>query len=177
MVLMSFLLLLLALLAYLLLMPLELCLDSYRQRYYLRMGFLARASVEADPLEVLRLRLKVLFLNFYWRPSGIRSWGKGRKKGIKAAGRGRKEIRISRAQGRRLLRSFRVKAFRLELDTGDPVLNARLYPIVFLLGQRLGDMQINFRDRNHLLLQVVNRPIYILNAFINLKQVRHGFTF
>ena len=63
---------LLGMLAYLLIMPLELCLDSYQNRYYLRVGGLARASLEKDPAELIRLRLKVLFLNFYWRPSDLR---------------------------------------------------------------------------------------------------------
>ena len=62
MVIASVLIILLGLLTYLLLMPLELCVDSYRDRYYLRMGFLAKASIEKDPVEVLRLHLKVLFL-------------------------------------------------------------------------------------------------------------------
>ena len=72
-------LLLLCLIAYLLLMPMELCIDSYRNRYFLRLGFLAKASLEKDPLEILRLHLKVLFLHFYWRPSDLRALGKGGK--------------------------------------------------------------------------------------------------
>jgi hypothetical protein len=148
-------------------MPLELYLDSYQERYYLRMGILARASVEKDPVELLRLHLKVLFMNFYWRPSDLKT---ARKKPAKT-----KKVRSSRkvkkfniSLVRRLLRSFKVRRFRLEIDTGDPVLNARLYPLLFLLDRQAGDIRLNFVNRNHLLLQLTNRPIRLLNAFINL---------
>ena len=167
MILSILLILLLGLLIYLLLMPLELYLDSYQGRYYLRMGILARASIEKDPVELLRLHLKVLFMNFYWRPSDLRTARKKPAK-TKKVSNARKMRKFNVSLVRRLVRSFRVRAFRLELDTGDPVLNARLYPLVFLLHQRVGDIQMNFVNRNHLLLQLTNRPIRLLNAFINL---------
>jgi hypothetical protein len=170
MVLTGILLLLLGLLIYFLLMPMELQIDSYQERYWLRLGFLAKASLEKDPGEILRLHLRVLFLNFYWRPSDLTSRKKGKKPAKKAKGRDHRRLSFRWDQGRRLLKTFRVKAFRLELDTGDPVMNARLYPFFFLLGQRAGDMRINFQDHNQVLLKVVNRPIYILNALINLKK-------
>jgi len=169
MVLATILILLVACVVYLLLMPLELCIDSYRGRYYLRMGFLARLSVEKDHMELLKLHLKVLFLNFFWRPSDIKSWGRQKKKSPKKEKGGKKQG-IPLARGRQLLQSFRVKAFRLELDTGNPVLNARLFPLSFLIEQRGGNVDINFLGRNNILLQIANRPIYILNAFINLKK-------
>lgn len=161
--------LLLAFFAYLLLIPLELCVDSYRDRYYLRIGFLARFSLEKDPMELLRLHLKVLFLDFFWRPSDLSSRGKPKKKPARTGKVGKKR-RMTVAQGKRLLQSFRVKTFRLELDTGNPVLNAQLAPLNFLVGPCTGKVGINFLGRNHILLQVTNRPIYILNAFINLKK-------
>ena len=75
------------------------------------------------------------------------------------------KFRVSQLKG--LLRSFRVKAFRLELDTGDPILNARLYPLFLLMDRRMGDIHMNFMNRNHILLQITNRPINLLKAFIN----------
>ena len=156
-------------LTYLLLMPLELCIDSYRERYFLRMGVLARLGVEKDPAELIRLHLKVLFLNFYWRPSDIRSWG---RRGKKASRKGKavKKRGMTLDRAGKLLKSFRVKSFRLELDTGNPVLNAKLYPLLFLPGLRTWDVGINFLGHNHVSLQIVNRPIYILNALFNPKK-------
>lgn len=156
-------------LTYLLLMPLELCIDSYRERYFLRMGVLARLGVEKDPAELIRLHLKVLFLNFYWRPSDIRSWGRrGKKASRKGKAVKKRGLPLDRAG--KLLKSFRVKSFRLELDTGNPVLNAKLYPLLFLPGLRTWDVGINFLGHNHVSLQIVNRPIYILNAIFNPKK-------
>ncbi len=167
MILSILLILLLGLLIYLLLMPLELYLDSYQERYYLRMGILARASVEKDPLELLRLHLKVLFMNFYWRPSDLKTARKKPAK-TKKVRNSRKVKKFNISLVRRLLRSFKVRRFRMEIDTGDPVLNARLYPLFFLLDRQAGDIRLNFVNRNHLLLQLTNRPIRLLNAFINL---------
>jgi hypothetical protein len=169
MVLTVVLVLFLGLLVYLLLMPLELCIDTFREKYYLRMGLLARISVEKDPVELVRLHLKVLFMHFSWRPADLRSWGSKTKKTTKKAKKTKKR-HMTLARGMQLIQSFRVKAFRLELDTGNPVLNAQLFPIFFLTGQQGGDVGINFLGRNNILLQITNRPIYILNTFINPKK-------
>ena len=168
MVLTTILILLTAFLIYVLLMPLELVIDSYTGRYYLRLGFLARLSLEKDPLELLRLHLRVLSLNFYWRPSEIRAWGR-QKKQSKVETKGEKKSRMTLTQVRRILSSFRVKTLSLEIDTGNPVLNARLMPLSYMFGRRIGDIGINFRNRNFILLHVVNRPINILKVFINPK--------
>lgn len=169
MVLTATLLLLAGFLGYVLLMPLELVIDSCTGRYYVRMGFLARLSLEKDPLELLRLHLSVLFLNFYWRPSDVRAWGV-KKKRSQVETKGRKKMHMTLTQVSRLVRSFRVKALRLEIDTGDPVLNARLVPLSFIFGKRSGLIGINFRNRNSILLHVVNRPVNILKVFINPKK-------
>ena len=168
MVLTTVLLLLAAFLIYVLLMPLELVIDSYTGRYSLRVGFLARFSLEKDPQELLRLHLQVLFLDFYWRPSELRAWVR-QKKQWKAGTEGGKKPRMTLLQVRRLIRSFRVKALSLEIDTGNPVLNARLIPLSYIFGRRTGAIGINFHNRNFILLHVVNRPINILKAFINPK--------
>lgn len=167
MILSILLILLFGMLIYLLLMPLELYLDSYQERYYLRMGILARASVEKDPVELLRLHLKVLFMNFYWRPSDLKTAHKKPDK-TKEVRKTRKVRKFNVSLVKRLLRSFKVRRFRLEIDTGNPMLNARLYPLLFLLDRQAGDIRVNFVNRNHLLLQLTNRPIRLLNAFINL---------
>jgi hypothetical protein len=164
----TILILLLALLIYGLLMPLELVIDSYAGQYYLRLGFLARLSLENDPLVLLRLHLKVLSLNFYWRPHEIRVLGR-QKKQSKVETKGGKKTRITLAQVRRILSSFRVKTLNLEIDTGNPVLNARLIPLSYLFGRHIGDIGINFRNRNFIQLHVVSRPVNILKAFINNK--------
>lgn len=148
---------------YLLCMPLQFCLNSYQDRYYLRFGGLGQASLERDPAEVVQIHLKVLFMNFYIKPSQLRSWGSRKKAGQPK----RKGSAFPKLNWMGILRSFEVKRFKLEIDTGDLLLNARLYPICALVKNRLGDVQINFQNRNQILLEVFNRPIYILKAIIN----------
>lgn len=157
---------LLCLLGYLLWMPLELYLDSSRERYYLRIGTLAKASVEKDPAEILKLHLKVLFLNFYWRPSDLGSFLRKNKR-LKPKKKSIGSLKISKRSFTRLLGSFKIKHFLLELDTGNPVLNSKLFPIFFLINRRAADIRINFQNRNHIALKVANRPIRIINAMIN----------
>lgn len=153
-------------LAYLLFMPLELCLDTYRDRYHLRIGVLGRAAVEKDAVEIFRIHLKVLFMDFYWRPSDLSAL-KSRTKKRTSRPKNGKGPGLRSAKWIRLVRTFEIKQFQMELDTGDPITNARLYPVCSILKPWGGDIQVNFRNRNHLLLKIINRPIYFLNAIIN----------
>lgn len=153
------------LLAYLLWMPLELRVDSARNLYCLRLGILGRASLEPDPEQGIRLHLRAAFRDFYWGPSDLR---KAAAKKSRAGGRtrGRKGRYFTPQKALRLLRSFRIRYFSWDLDTGNPALNARLYPAFYLLDQSLGGFRINFRDHNCLTLQIVSRPLRILRAVV-----------
>lgn len=147
-------------------MPLELLVDSAERLLSLRIGGLAKASVEEDPEEGVRLHLRTLFMHFYWRPSDIRK----RREAQKA--RTKKEPRKSAKSNfhpnwKKLLRSFRIKAFRLDMDTGDVLLNAKLFPLFAWLDYRVGGFGINFRDYNRLYMRMENRPIRLLTAIIN----------
>ena len=67
----------------------------------------------------------------------------------------------------RLTRTFKVKTFMLNIDSGDAITNAKLYPIFSLLNYRGGNFNINFEGRNQLILQLQNRPIDLIKSFIN----------
>lgn len=153
--------LLLSLLAYLLWMPLELRVDSSRKLFCLRAGVLAQASLEPEPDQLLRVHLRAGPWHFYWRPADFKV---GRAK--KPAGKHKSGPNLSARQAARLARSFRVRHFRWDLDTGNPVLNARLYPAFYLLDRTLGGFGVNFQDCNRLTLRVVNRPARILLALM-----------
>ena len=155
-------LLLAVLLAYLLWMPLELRIDSSSRLFCLRAGVLARASLEPEPEQMLRLHLRAGFWHFYWRPTDFREGGRPKK----APGKRKSKGNFTARQLLRLIRSFRVRQFRWERDSGNPVLNARLYPLFCLLDHTLGGFGINFQDRNQLELRLVNRPVRILLALV-----------
>ena len=164
--------LLLLLLGYLLWMPIVLKIDTDSHEYYLQMKGLAKASVLGDKDEVLKVKLNVLFLNFNFYP--LRKISASKKKKL-ASKEGKEDVEKKKRnwtrQGQRALRvlkTFEVKHLLVDLDTGDYVLNAKLYPVFFMLNRWEGSFAINFMNRNRLALIVQNRPIYILKSIINI---------
>lgn len=67
---------------------------------------------------------------------------------------------------RGVLTSFQIRRFQFHLDTDNYLLNAYLFPIVYWLGRHPNQIAINFQGRNEVILQLHNRLIYILWAFI-----------
>ena len=65
----------------------------------------------------------------------------------------------------RVLKTFRVTAFTLALDTGDNVLNAQIFPLIFFPPVRR-HVFINFTGDNFLILKMRNRPWKMLCAFL-----------
>ncbi|MBT8261556.1 MAG: hypothetical protein KJO05_01960 [Bacteroidia bacterium] len=164
--------LLLLLLGYLLWMPVVLKIDTDTNEYYLQLKGLAKASVLGDDKEVLKVKLNVLFLNFNFYPLRKRKASKKKKlKAKKGEEDAEKKKRNWTNEGRRawrVLKTFEIKQLLVELDTGDYVLNAKLYPVFFMLNRWQGSFAINFTNRNRLALIVQNRPIYILKSIINI---------
>jgi len=150
---------------YLLLVPIILYIDTITNQYYLQLKGLAKASIEDDKEELIRIRLKVFFLNFSFYPL---------KKSVSKKIRKTKEVQVkSRIRrmgfrtGLRLLKSFKIKRFLLNVDTGDCISNAKLYPVFAFLNYRMGGFNINFQGQNQLVLHIQNRPIHIIRSFIN----------
>lgn len=79
--------------------------------------------------------------------------------------RTRKSIGFKRILG--VLKSFQVKEIFVNIDTGDFVLNAQLYPLCMFLNYHIGQFSINFEGKNQIKLQLRNRPIYLIKAIIN----------
>ena len=146
----------------LLFVPIQIFVDTEDRRYFASLRGLARASLESDQKELLRIRLKVLFFERCFYP--LRKPAKTKKKAIaRKTGRKRK-IRFTNML--RFVKSFKVKKFSLDMDTGDYVVNAKLYPVFILLDRYVGSFQINFHDKNRLVMDVRNNPFRILRSFI-----------
>lgn len=150
---------------YLLLMPIVLCIDTTKNLYYLQFWGLAKASFQSDEKELIRIRFKVFFLEFSFYPL---------RKSDSKKGKGSKEVKVKEKRKRmrfrtawRLLKTFKVKRFLLNIDTGNCISNAKLYPLFAFLNYRMGGFNINFQGRNQLVLHIQNRPIRIIGAFIN----------
>ena len=152
---------------YLLLLPIVIVIDTISDQYYVHLKGLAKANVIADEKELFKIKLKVFFFNFSFYPLKKKKTtldGKSKEKRVKKkSGR-----RVKFKTGLRVLKSFKIKQFYLNLDTGDCICNAKLYPIVAFLNHYEGNFHINYQGSNQLVLVLENRPIRIIKSFINI---------
>ncbi|TYP98990.1 hypothetical protein C7447_102308 [Tenacibaculum adriaticum] len=162
-----FLILFLSLVLYLLFVPIALFIDTTTNQYFVEIQGLVKVSLESHKEEILRIKLKVFFFTFYFNPLKSKHFKKEKVTIKIKPKKKRKSANISNFF--KLLRSFKVKQFWLNIDTGNYVLNAQLYPLVaFLNYYKEGCLNINFQDKNELVLEVENRPIRIIKSFINI---------
>lgn len=150
---------------YLLIMPIVVCIDTLKNQYYIQLWGLAKASIEGHHEKLLRIKLKVTFFNFYFYPLEYKTPIK-KKKTLKRNVK-KKRIGVSVEKSIRILKSFKVKKILLDIDTGNCISNAKMYPVFAFLNQYSGNFNINFQGRNQLVLYIQNRPIHILKSFIN----------
>ena len=160
---------LLGLLLWLVFAPLDVYINTpqrdYRIRYW---GILSMAALP-DPDEILILKFRIFFIPFKmypFRPSKKKDEHKIQKHPAKKSSK--RFTKLSPKKAWRMLRTFKVLNFKLELDTGDPVQNAKLFPLFALLDFRFGGFGINFNDHNELQLHLRNRPFNLIKSFINL---------
>ena len=147
-------------------MPVECYINTGTKQYFLQARGLARAEIEEDTEEILKIRLITLLGHFSIYP--LRSIGnlkKTDKSNRKRTQRKGKMISLRRLLA--VLRSFSVEEFKLDMDTGDCILNAKLIPAFALFNNCQGNYHINFQGRNQLILKIKNRPILMLKSFIN----------
>lgn len=154
------------LISYLLWVPVVLYLNTITDQYYLKVKGLVRVGVEQDPDQWVRIVIRLLFLRFTIYPLRRKDSGRARDSGEAPRGKKRKKMNFKKAI--RLLKSFKVRRFWLDIDTGNCMTNARLFPAFALLNHRGGNFHVNFQGRNQLVLELQNRPIYIIKSFINL---------
>jgi len=154
----------LVIIMFLLLMPIVLFVDTSKQQYYLQLKGLAKANLEADKHELIRIKLKLLFFSFYFYP--LKKTIKSEK--AKPINKMKSSRKFNIKTGLRLLKSFKIKTIFVDIDTGDCIVNAKLYPIFSFLNYYKKGFYINFKGNNRIILSIQNRPIYIIKSFINL---------
>ena len=130
-----------------------------------RVAFLERA-------DHLRLRVDAPFLH---REFGIdelidMSKARGRSdKGSPGSEKKRSQQRRWAVSGRmllRIIRSFKVRQFRWHLNTGDPSLNAWLFPVFHLWRMRGHDVRISFTGDHGMLLESHNNAFRLIKAVL-----------
>ncbi len=144
----------------LLFVPIQIYIDTETVKYYVRIKGLAKASLEPDQKELLRVRLKVLFYEHCFYPIKKSSKPKPEKRKTKH----KRKMKFGKIV--RVLKSFEIRQFALDIDTGDYFTNAKMYPVFVLLNHYVASFHINFEDRNRLLVDVRNRPYRILKSFV-----------
>ncbi len=158
--------LLLFVLLWLLVMPLTLRVDTWRQDYSLRWQGVGRVAllVRDDEL-VVRVRIGWWQKDFFPLRPSTRKPKPTRQPKLRTKAR-RSWRQLSWRKVRNILRSFRVRYFRLELDTDDYVWNAFLYPLFYFVNRPGRQLSVNFEGRTNLQLEVENRLIRMLWAFL-----------
>ena len=157
--------LLLFLMLYLLFIPIDLVVDTALKQYFVQFKGLAKVQLEGHEQEVFRIKLRTLFMNFYFYP--LRKRNPSKKQKLKKGVAKKRNGRTTFSKLIKLVRSFKVKRLLVELDTGDCIHNAKLYPVFGFLNHHAGVFRINFEGRNNLVIHLQNRPINIIKSFIN----------
>ncbi len=155
------------LVTYLLLVPIILSINTQKNDYYIQLKGLAKANFEPHEEELLRIKLKVFFMTFYFYPIDEYYKRKRVKKLKSKKHKTKSRKRLSLYKGLQVLKTFKVKQFVIDMDTGDVVKNAKLYPAFAFLNYHVGGFNINFQGRNQLAVRLQNRPIDIIKLFIN----------
>jgi hypothetical protein len=166
-----FLIIILAALSYLIFAPLCLEINSIEGLYRIRFHRLASARLVANKGS-FKIDLKIAWWHREIDPFAARMQSKKREQSKKSAPAKRKRPNIDFNVVMAVIKSFRVKKCFVTLDTGSMPLNGLLYPAFYLLSVRTGrTVEINFLDRNEIVLEIENSLARIIKVFIF-----HSFT-
>lgn len=150
---------------YLLFVPLDVVINIAKNQYFVRIRGLAKVALERHEKEFLRIKLNTLFTRFYFYP--LRKKKKEQKKKIETKSRKRRDIKSNFKRGLQVIKSFKVKKLILDIDTGNCIQNAKLYPAFAFLNHHVGTFKVNFEGRVNMVLHLQSRPIIIIKSFIN----------
>ena len=162
---------LLFIIAWLLLAPVILTLDTDSGTYRVRYFGVASARLVADE-ELFHIRGRILFIPLRFRPFSPKSHSVKKKRGQKEKKQDSKKRSFSLkslAGGRNMLRTLHIRRLWLDIDTDDFILNAWLIPLFSALNGPQVQMQVNFEGRAALALDLHTRPGSVLWAMIKTK--------
>lgn len=166
MVLTIILIVILAIVLYLLFVPLQLIIDTDNQLYAIKAKGLFMANVEWDDVEVIKVNIHTIFYRFNVYPLRKSKKKKVKKLKTKAVDKPKKSVPFKTVFN--VIRTFEIKRFYLNIDTGNCISNAKLYPVISCLNYYTrSHIDVNFQGRNTLYLTIENRPIRIIKAIIN----------
>lgn len=154
-ILISLLAILLFLLAWILAVPLIIYLDTDKNRYYVSVPVVFKASfVPAN--EFFFLRFRIFFIPFKWDPFSMKTEKEKRKKKPDKPVKKGKSLRVSSGLrfARKMLGAFTIKKLRLDIDTDDFTVNAWLIPVFSAINRENIQLRANFEGYSSLLLDL-----------------------
>ncbi|HAA16055.1 MAG TPA: hypothetical protein DCE41_31860 [Cytophagales bacterium] len=140
------------------LLPFSLVINSQEEQYLIRIGkWLTIRLVLAAGLPAVAIKAPFYEKVYGWEDlTGLR---KQKRKGRKRPKKKPKRLTVSKI--RRVVlnarKSFQVKRFHVIVNTGDPLWNAWLYPLGYLLGMPRDRFQVAFHLPTTVDLQIDNR--------------------
>ena len=176
----ALLLLLLLLISWLLWARLVVCVNSYQRRYFVSFGGLITVKPVSNDQEFL-LEVKLPFYRFQVDPFEKRSEKSKAKKKDKPA----TKKKSPREKGRQLnfafylkagidaLKTFTVKRLKLDVDTGDFVLNAKLTPVVVLLSRGPAEVQVNYMGRTDIWIEIEHQLVRLVPLVIRFVRKKY----
>lgn len=164
---------LLMLLIVLLFSPMILYINSESELYFFQITGLIRIRLLFQS-DIVKLKVTIFFIPFDVDPS---RWITGtKKKDKKKSGKKRqktlkkrkrhffKKVKLFGDYGVRVINTFDIRQFRLNFDTNDFILNAKLIPLVTCINNEYENVliTINFFEQNLIILKMRNRLINLL---------------
>ena len=179
-ILLALLLLLLLIIIWLLWARMVLCINSYTHQYFFSFGGLIKLEPVHQGQDIL-LAIKLPFYRFELDPFDNRP-PKKPKKGVdkpvsqkkSPAAKGRKlKFTIYLKTAGDVLKTFTVRRFKLDLDTGDFVLNAKLTPVVVFLSRGPAQLQVNYLGRTDIWIEIENQLIRLVPLVFRLIRMKY----
>jgi hypothetical protein len=162
----SVLLVILGFLAWLLIAPIELHIDTRNDRYWITWRSIANIRFRMIE-EVVVVQLRVFFWKKDFYPLDYRKPADPNRKDQPKARKKRKKRKVNWwRKMRRILNSFEVKVLRVNLDTDDFIWNSFLFPFFFFLNNEKRKLTINYRGEAEIVCIVENRPYRLLVAVL-----------
>ncbi len=149
-----------AVVAYLLIAPLYLEINSKKRLFQVRFHRIGSARLNLGDNSLL-LQLRILGIG---REIDLLT---PRKAGAKKPNQQAKSTSPPLRKVLAVIRSFKVNQLSLQLDTGDMALNGLLFPLVTTAGWLMNrEVGINFAARNEFVLEIENNALRMVRAYL-----------
>jgi hypothetical protein len=160
---------LLTIVTYLLIVPIQLVVNTETKRYFLNYPGIIKVSLDNPDQHFTKLRIRILFISFNLNPLGNK---RAQKKVTEKKSRTGKSINIKRLVNLfgSIVQNFKIKKLRADFDTGDFPLNANLYPITQSINGNNIDINVNFENRNQFDIYIITQIYKLIFSLFKYQQ-------